>query len=333
MTAFRTKQLENTTSRPRAALGGRSAARSMDRPATLTVAVTGASGLIGQALCDSLTGNGLSVIRLVRGDVNDQASQCAWNPDERRIDLQALDGVDAVVHLAGENIASGRWTQSKKQEIRSSRVDGTRFLCEALAKLKEPPETLICASAIGFYGDRGTTIVTEEDEAGTGFLADVCRDWEQATKPASEAGIRVVNLRLGVVLASAGGAVAKMIKPFRWGLGGKLGDGKQYMSWIAIEDVVNSIRFAILHDAIEGPVNAVSPQPVTNGAFTKALSRVVNRPALFPVPRFMLRLFAGEMADALLLASTRVYPEKLLHHGFRFEFSKVERALEYELNY
>jgi hypothetical protein len=235
------------------------------------------------------------------------------------------------VHLAGENIAAGRWTVEKKARIRDSRVKGTKTLCEALAQLSQPPKVLVSASAIGYYGDRGAELLWENSALGTGFLAEVCQAWEEATRPAMEKGIRVVLLRIGVVLSPAGGALAKMLLPFKLGLGGIIGSGKQYMSWIALDDVVGTIDHVLITDTLQGPVNAVAPHPVTNSEFTKTLRRVLRRPTLFPMPAFAARLAFGEMADELLLASTRVEPKRLIATEYRFRYPELEDALRHLL--
>jgi uncharacterized protein (TIGR01777 family) len=247
------------------------------------------------------------------------------------VDPTHLEGLDAVVHLAGENIADGRWTDEKKRRIRESRVQGTRALCEALAQLENKPKVLVCASAIGYYGDRGETLVDENSSAGGGFLSDVCQEWEQATEPARKAGIRVVNLRIGVVLSPKGGALAKMLLPFQMGAGGNLGSGKQYMSFVALDDVVGAIYHALTTESLSGPVNAVAPNPVRNSEFTKALGKVLHRPTIAPVPAFGARLLFGEMADALLLSSTRVAPTRLLESGYKFQCPDIDSALRHVL--
>jgi uncharacterized protein (TIGR01777 family) len=239
--------------------------------------------------------------------------------------------MEAVVHLAGENIASGRWTAARKARIRSSRVMGTRTLCETLARLSQPPKVLVSASAIGYYGDRGAEPLWENSAFGTGFLAEVCRAWEEATQPAVQKGIRVVLLRIGIVLSPAGGALAKMLIPFQLGLGGVIGSGNQYMSWIALDDVAGVIAHALVTDTLQGPVNAVAPYPVTNREFTKTLGRVLRRPTVFPLPGFAARLAFGEMADALLLASTRVEPKRLLATQYVFRYPELEDALRHLL--
>lgn len=294
------------------------------------ILVSGSHGLIGSALVPFLTTGGHQVTRLSRS-ANAAASTLQWDPEAGRLPTPALDGLDAVVHLAGENIASGRWTAEKKARIHDSRVNGTRLLCEALAQLAHPPQVLVSASAIGFYGDRGDTVVTESSRPGADFLAQVCREWEAATEPARARGIRVVNLRFGMVLSPAGGALAKMLTPFRLGAGGILGDGQQYVSWIALDDVVSVILHALTTEALQGPVNAVAPHPVTNRQFTKTLGHVLGRPTLFPMPAFAARAMFGEMADALLLASIRAEPGQLQTTGYAFGYPELEDALRHLL--
>jgi len=250
-----------------------------------------------------------------------------WDPERGEIDAAALEGLDAVVHLAGENIASGRWTAEKRRRIRESRVAGTKLLVRALAGLDRPPAVLVCASAVGFYGDCGARIVDETAPCGAGFLAGLCRDWEEAASAASEAGIRVVRLRIGLVLSAAGGALKKMLPLFRLGLGGRIGHGRQSMSWIALDDLVSLILHCIDEESLAGPVNAVAPGAVTNREFTAALARVLRRPALLPAPAFLLRLALGGMAEELLLSSTRAVPAKALASGFTFRHPAVEEAL------
>jgi uncharacterized protein (TIGR01777 family) len=295
------------------------------------VLVTGASGFIGSALVPTLTAGGHTVTRLVRSTPRPGQAEIPWNPAARSIGTPALEGLDAVVHLAGDNIASGRWTTAKKASIRNSRVQGTTVLCEALTQLVKPPKVLLCASAIGYYGDRGETTLREESPPGTGFLAEVCQVWEAATTPAVQRGIRVVRLRFGMVLSPAGGALAKMLTPFRLGLGGVVGTGKQYMSWIALDDVLGAIHHALSTEALQGPVNVVAPQAVTNREFTTTLGKVLRRPTRLPLPAFAARLLFGEMADALLLASTRVAPVRLVAAGYTFYYPELEAALQHLL--
>jgi uncharacterized protein (TIGR01777 family) len=296
------------------------------------VLVSGASGFIGSALVPTLTAGGHTVTRLVRSMPRPGQDAIPWNPAARSIGTPALEGLDAVVHLAGENIASGRWTAAKKASIRSSRVQGTTVLCEALAQLVKPPSVLLSASAIGYYGDRGATTLQEVSPPGTGFLAEVCQAWEAATAPAVQRGIRVVHLRLGIVLSPTGGPLATMLTPFRFGLGGVVGTGEQYMSWIALDDALGAIHHALSTEALQGPVNVVAPQAVTNRAFTTTLGQVLRRPTRLPLPAFAARLFFGEMADALLLASTRVAPARLVASGYTFHYPTLEEALSHMIN-
>jgi uncharacterized protein (TIGR01777 family) len=292
------------------------------------VAVSGSHGLVGSALVPFLTTGGHRVVRLVREAAADAVR---WDPATGLQDPAGLVGVDAVVHLAGENIAARRWTDAQKDAIRRSRVEGTRRLCEALAALPRPPRVLVAASATGFYGDRGDERLTEESAAGTGFLAEVCREWEAATEPAERAGIRVVHLRFGMILSPRGGALAKMLVPFKLGAGGPMGSGRQFVSWIAIDDAIGAVLHALVTDDLRGPVNAVAPSPVTNAEFTRRLARVLRRPALVRLPAFAARLAFGEMADALLLASARVVPARLQSAGYRFRFVDLEATLRHLL--
>jgi uncharacterized protein len=293
----------------------------------MKILVSGSHGLVGKALIKSLTRDGHDVVALVRSVSRSHAAAIAWDPAGGKIDLTRLEGFDGVVHLAGESIASGRWTTEKKRRIRESRERDTRLLAEGLAQLKQPPRVLASASAIGYYGDRAAELLTEESAPGTDFLAEVCVAWEKATVAAAEKGIRVVNLRFGVILSATGGALAKMLPPFRMGVGGRVGDGKQFMSWITLLDAVRAIRFALEHEELHGPVNVVSPEPVTNAEFTKTLGRALSRPTLFPIPAFGLRLVFGETADAILLASQRVEPMRLHEAGFEFKSSELKVAL------
>jgi uncharacterized protein (TIGR01777 family) len=300
------------------------------------IIVSGSSGLIGAALGARLqaahAGNGGSpIIPLVRKDPRPEAGEVLWNPRTGSIEPESLEGAAAAVHLAGESVAGGRWSARRRERIRASRVDGTRFLARILAGLNPLPRVLVCASAVGIYGDRGDELLHEESAPGTGFLARVCADWEQAADAAREAGIRVVHLRIGLVLSRDGGALATMLPLFRLGLGGRLGSGRQYMSWVSLDDVVEMILFCLDNDELEGPVNAVSPRPVTNREFTRTLGRVLKRPALLPAPTPALRLALGRMADELLLASTRVEPARLLAAGFPFRHVGLEDALRHHL--
>jgi uncharacterized protein (TIGR01777 family) len=254
-----------------------------------------------------------------------------WDPAAGKISVERLAGCQAVVNLAGEGIAARRWTKAQKQRILSSRIESTALLARTLAAMNPRPLVWVCASAIGFYGDRGDEQLDEASCAGEGFLPDVCRQWEAATAPAADAGIRVLRLRTGIVLSPAGGALAKMLPPFRMGAGGRLGDGKQYMSWIALDDVVGAIYHLIMHESLAGPVNAVAPHPATNIEFTKTLGRVLHRPTVFPMPAAVARLLFGEMADALLLSSARVHPARLLESGYAFRYQQLEGALHHLL--
>ena len=291
----------------------------------MRIAISGSTGLVGSSLAAALQAEHGQVTRLVRKDP--AACDVLWDPQATAFDAAPLARREAVVHLAGENIASGRWNTAKKSQIRQSRVQPTQVLDRALANAEKKPRVFVSASAIGYYGDAGETWLSEQSPAGDDFLAEVCQAWEAATQPARDAGIRVVNLRIGVVLSKTGGALAKMLTPFRLGLGGRVGNGRQYWSWIALPDLVGVIRHALTCDALEGPVNTVAPAPVTNAEFTRILGRVLGRPTLFPLPAFMARAMLGEMADALLLSSTRVSAEKLQQSEYRFEYPELESAL------
>ncbi len=293
------------------------------------IAITGASGLLGSALLSFLSGGGHRLTRLVRSTATAGAAGIEWDPRTGRVEAGDLEGLDGVVHLAGENIAAKRWTAGQKARIRDSRVALTRLLSETLARLSRPPKVLVCASAIGLYGDRGAELMSEDSPAGSGFLAEVCEAWEAASQVARDAGIRTVLLRLGVVLSPAGGALARMLLPFRLGAGGVIGTGEQYWSWISLDDVVGAIHHALMSETLAGPVNAVAPRPVTNREFTKTLGRVLSRPTLLPLPGFAARLALGEMADALLLSSTRVEPARLLASGYTFRQPELEGALRH----
>src|SRR5579859_986184 len=291
------------------------------------ILVTGSTGLIGSALIPALTSEGHRVSCLVRSKSKLGIRDTYWDPVAGELYLPGLEGLDAVIHLAGESIAGGRWTAARKARIRDSRVQGTRLLCETLAHLAHPPKVFVSTSAVGYYGDRADEILTEPCPPGSNFLADVCREWESATEPAAQHGIRVVILRLGMVLSLKGGALAKMLTPFRLGVGGVIGSGKQYMSWLAIDDLVRIINHALKTESLHGPTNAVAPNPVTNAEFTKTLGRALRRPTVLPMPAFAARLALGEMADELLLASARVVPTKLLASGFVFHHPDLESAL------
>ena len=295
----------------------------------LHVAVTGSSGLLGRVLVPLLTTGGHRVTRVVRGVPGE--GEVAWDPLADSFDASGLEGVDAVVHLAGENIAAGRWNESRKRRIRDSRVRGTETLCKGLAQLSSPPGAFVSASAVGYYGDRAAATLDENSSAGSGFLADVVQAWEAATAPAAAAGIRIACARLGMILSPRGGALAKMLPPFQFGAGGRVGSGEQYWSWIELNDAAAALLHVIMTDSLTGPVNIVTPQPVTNANFTAVLAHVLSRPGILPVPSSAARLAFGEMADELLLASTRVLPGKLVASGYQFRHATLDAALRYML--
>ncbi len=300
----------------------------------MRIAMTGSHGLVGSALLEFLVGNGHDVLAVVRGPAaKDHAAQneACWDPMEGLADVSSIEGCDLFVHLAGENIASGRWTNEKKRKIRRSREVATRILCEGLAAMASPPKTILSASAVGYYGNRGDEALDESAAPGKGFLAEVTQGWEAATEPAAASGIRVVSLRFGMILSPAGGALAKLLPPFRLGLGGRVGTGRQYWSWVSLDDVLDGILHLATNASITGPVNMVSPHPVTNREFTKVLGRVLRRPAVLPLPAFAARLALGEMADELLLSSARVEPKRLVESGFAFGHAKLEPALRHLL--
>lgn len=294
----------------------------------MKIVMAGSSGMVGTALTDMLVAGGHHVSRLLR---EHKPGELFWSPEEGVLDPTQLEGFDAVVNLAGENIASDRWTEEKKKRIRESRVNSTRLLASTLATLSSPPSVLVNASALGFYGNRGDEILTESSHLGEGFLAGVVQEWEAATNPAAAKGIRVAMLRIGVVLSTSGGALSKLLPIFKMGGGGILGSGKQYMSWIDLEDVARAFHRAIMSSNLEGPVNTAAPNPVTNAEFTKVLGRVLGRPTLFPLPAAAARLMMGEMADELLLASQRLKPEKLAANGFEFRYPELEQSLRHLL--
>ena len=294
------------------------------------VMLTGSTGLIGTALMPFLAGQGHQVRRLCR-EPSSGAETTHWNPADGTFAEGAFDGIDAVVHLAGESIASGRWTAARKARIRDSRVDGTHRLCEAMAALESPPTVLVAASALGYYGDRADEVLDESATPGTGFLPTVCQEWEDAAAPARRRGVRVVHLRTGIVLSAHGGALAQMLLPFKLGVGGVLGSGDQFMSWITPDDLLGITQRALADDGIHGPVNTVTPHPVTNREFTKTLGKVLRRPTVVPIPAFAPRLALGEMADALLFASTRVDPAVLRKARFEFAHPNLEEALRHVL--
>ncbi|MBI3644769.1 MAG: TIGR01777 family protein [Acidobacteriales bacterium] len=289
------------------------------------VLVSGVSGPIGAALLPYLESQGARIVRLVRGAARG-TDQISWDPLQP-LPPEAVSGFEAVIHLAGESVV-GRWTETRKRSIRESRVQGTTHLAAALAQTQSPPRVLICASAIGFYGNRGDELLTESSPAGQGFLPEVSGAWEAASRVAADAGIRTVNLRIGLVLSPKGGALEKMLTPFQLGLGGRLGSGQQWWSWIHVDDIVGAVHHAVHTESLAGPVNLVAPNPVRNAEFTKMLASVLGRPALFPVPAFAARLAFGEMADELLLSSERVQPVKLEASGYAFRFAELRAALE-----
>jgi uncharacterized protein (TIGR01777 family) len=293
----------------------------------MKILVSGARGLIGEALIKSLVKDGHKISSLVRRATNGE-SEIEWHPNQGQLDVAKLEGFDVVVHLAGESIASGRWTDEKKKKIVDSRVKGTTLLSESLASLAKPPSTFVCASAIGYYGNRGDELLTEQSARGNDFLSDVCVAWEKSTAAAEAKGIRTVHARFGIILDKEGGALKQMLMPFRMGVGGKVGDGKQWMSWIALEDVVRGLDYVIERTSIKGAVNFVAPYPVTNAEFTRVLGRALSRPAFLPVPAFAARLAFGEMADELLLSSAKVQPKVLREHGFEFEYTTLQDALQ-----
>jgi hypothetical protein len=298
---------------------------------SMNILVTGASGFIGSALVSRLTNTGHRVVPLRRAPAA-RETEPTWNPDAGQIHLETAGSLEAVVHLAGENIAQ-RWTLAAKARIHASRVDATRLLCEALAQLSRPPRILVCASATGFYGDRGKEMLDEQSGPGTGFLAGVCQAWESAAVAALQRGIRVVHLRFGLVLDRHGGALGKMLPAFRLGLGGRLGTGRQYWSWISLEDLVRVVEQALQDDRLNGAVNAVSPEPATNAEFSRALARALRRPAFLPVPAFGVKLIFGTMGRETLLASARVRPAHLLKNGFVFRFPQLDAAFKQTLNH
>jgi uncharacterized protein (TIGR01777 family) len=292
----------------------------------MKILITGSHGLVGKALISELVKDGHEIVSLVRHK-SEGASEIEWHPNQRSIDSERVSGFDVVVHLAGESIASGRWTDEKKRKIRESRVDGTTLLSRALAQSSKAPAAFISASAIGYYGNRADELLNEKSAPGNDFLAEVCVAWERATGEAEARGVRTVHARFGIILDQEGGALAKMLTPFRMGVGGRIGDGKQWMSWIALVDVLKGLKFVIENESIAGPVNFVAPNPVTNGEFTKTLGDALSRPTLFPMPSFAVRLAFGEMADALLLSSAKVEPKRLEESGYRFEFENLQPAL------
>lgn len=299
----------------------------------MKILITGASGLIGKALQKSFAEKGYEMLLASRSEPKD-ANQIKWNMDTgfEDVDLPRLEGLDAVIHLAGENISGGlRWTEEKKKAIRDSRVFGTRTMIEAFARLEKKPKVFVSGSAVGFYGDRGDDEMTEASSAGDTYLANVCKEWEAESRRAEDMGIRTVLLRTGIVLSKDGGALATMLTPFKLGVGGVVGSGKQWMSWVSLDDVVGIINFALENESLRGAVNVVSPNPATNEEFTKTLGTVLYRPTFLPLPEFAVNLVFGEMGDALLLDSTRVVPKRLIDAGYKFHYAELKSALEHAL--
>ncbi len=296
----------------------------------MKILISGSHGLVGTALIKALEPDGHEIYRLVRHYPN-SPTEIEWSPERYSIALSLIEGFDAVVHLAGESIAEGRWTDEKKKRIRESRTRGTKLLADALGNLTNPPRVLLSASAIGYYGDRGDEVLTESSPPGDGFLSDVCVEWEKTTAHATAMGIRVMNSRFGIILDKEGGALKKMLTPFRMGIGGRIGSGKQWMSWIALDDVVGALKLALTNESLTGPVNFVAPNPVRNAEFTKTLGHALSRPTLLPIPAFGVRLAFGEMADALLLSSQRVEPKILKGAGFEFQYPELGLALSHVL--
>jgi len=292
----------------------------------MKILISGSTGFLGSALTKSLQAQRHHVHRLIRPPRIAHKNDILWGPIEGYIEKSKISGFDAVIHLSGENIAA-RWTNAKKKRIYDSRVNTTKLLAGTLAKLSNPPKVFICASAVGYYGDRDDEILTEQSTSGKGFLAELCRDWEDAATPARNAGIRTVHLRFGMILHPTGGALKKMLPLFKLGLAGALGDGSQYWSWITLEDTIGAIEYILQNFSILGPVNIVSPNPVTNREFTKTLAHILKRPACLPVPKFLLKLTLGQFAQQTLLASTRATPPKLLQADFVYKYPGLQQAL------
>lgn len=293
----------------------------------MRILIAGATGLVGTALAEELRADGHAVGQLVRPGGTARAGDVRWDPVSGSVDVAGMEGADVVVCLSGAGIGDGRWTPERKKVLRSSRVDATRVLVESLAQMKRKPRVFVAASAIGYYGDRGDEILTESSAAGNDFLALLARDWEAEAMRAESSGIRTVIVRFGVILSAKGGALPRMLTPFKLGAGGRLGSGKQWMSWVALEDVVGIIRAAIANEDIRGPVNMVAPNPVRNVEFTRALASALHRPAIFPAPAFVLRVVLGEMADGLLLSSQRVRPERMMAAGYDYRMADLDAAL------
>jgi len=300
----------------------------------MRILVSGSTGFLGTALVETLEGQGHAIARLMRPGTSLKnasgargQSAVVWDPVAGQFDATAAEGAEALIHLAGASIADGRWNASRKELLRMSRIDATRHLIAALAKLQRPPRVIVAASAIGYYGNRGDETLTEASAPGNDFLAGLCREWEAETARSAEFGARVVSLRFGIILAAHGGALPRMALPFKLGAGGRLGDGRQWMSWVTLPEVIGIIEFALAHSGLAGPVNAVAPNPVRNSEFTAVLAKALHRPALFPAPAFALRLALGEMADALLLVSQKVMPSRLVDSGYAFQQPSLAGAL------
>jgi uncharacterized protein (TIGR01777 family) len=284
--------------------------------------------MVGAALTDALTAEHHEVWHLVRLGHALKQNEIRWDPPSARVDVAALEGSDAIVHLSGASVAHGRWTKQRKDILRSSRIDSTRVLVDSMARLKTPPKVFVSASAVGYYGSQGDEVLVESSPPGRDFLALLARDWEAEANRAAQSGIRTVILRFGVIFARHGGALEQMVRPFRFGAGGRIGDGRQWMAWVALDDVIRVIQLSIANPEMQGAYNTVAPEPVKNADFAKTVGRVLHRPAILPAPKFALRLALGEMADALLLTSQRVVPEKLEQAGYKFQFADLETTLQ-----
>jgi len=299
----------------------------------MKILISGASGLVGKNLARVLREEGHAVGRLVRPGGELGAGDVRWDPIEAHVDIEGIEGTDAFIHLSGASIGEGRWTPARKAILRSSRVDSTRVLVDAVGRLRHKPNVFVCASAIGFYGDRGDELLTESSEYGIDFLALLTRDWEAEAMRAEHAGIRTVRLRFGLILDAKGGALPRMLLPFKMGLGGRFGSGRQWMSWIALDDAIRVARLAIVDESVSGAINLVAPNPVRNSEFTETLAQMLHRPAALPAPAFALRMALGEMAEPLLLSSQRVAPEKLLGMQYQFQFTELRAALDATLGH
>ncbi len=295
----------------------------------MRILISGSSGLIGTAIAAALAPDGHTIQRLVRPGTKSQprTGDVRWDPTSGELDAGAAEGADAVVNLAGASIGEGRWTAARKELLRASRIDSTRHLVRALGKLQEPPRVFVSASAVGYFGDRGDEELTEESPAGGDFLAKLCKDWEAEAAAAANFGARTACMRFGIVLACDGGALPRMVLPFKFGAGGRLGSGKQWMSWVALGEVASIVKFVIANESLSGAINAVSPQPVRNSEFTRILASVLHRPAIFPAPAFALKLALGEMAEGLLLSGQRVLPARLVSAGYQFQETDLHAAL------